>query len=326
LDTGSIGIDLRDTAVLMLRGEWDAQSLLPLLKEQAESILGTGAHLGAVMIPVMIWCAAAALMDEKAGRITGRICACTAAASLTAMFVRVGSMARNTALSTAALCESAAPVLATLLTAAGGVGSAALLTPSASMAAQCCADIICGITLPLAMSAGVIAAAPAFSERFGFAGVRKLITGLCNWIHGALLTLFVTLLGLRGLLKGGADSLSMKTARYTVDSLLPVVGGEVADSLGILIASAKAVQGCIGAVCCIGLLIHCVSPVLAAGGCLAAIRICSALTEPFGVGGAQMLLEGYADVFKAVLVAIASAAMLFFLLAGASVSMARALF
>ena len=138
--------------------------------------------------------------------------------------------------------------------------------------------------------------------------------------------LFGAALGMRGLIKGGADSLSMKTARYTVDSLLPVVGGDVADSLGLLIASAKAVQGGIGIVCCAALLLQCAMPAFASGSCMLIAKICRAVCEPFGLKGAQLLLEGYADVFRAMLVAVASTVMLFVLLAGASVAMARGLF
>lgn len=213
-------------------------------------------------------------------------------------------------------------MLSALLSASGGLGSAALLTPAASMAAQLCTSVICRVTLPAAVSAGLLAVCPAFSERFSFAGLRRLITGLCTWIHAGMLGLFTALLGMRGLIKSGADSISMQTARYTVDSLLPVVGGDVADSLGLLVAGAGAVRGCFGVVCLAILLTVCLDPLLLALANYFLAKFCCALIQPLGLRAADQILGGFMDAFRALLIAVASAAMLFVLLIGSCAAIA----
>lgn len=318
-------IDVRSLLGALLSGEMDAGQLRQMLVRQ----MGASEELSATLIglaaPIAIWSVCAAVIKEKGGSMAGRFCALTAAAAMLRLLSRCAGQISALAGRIAALCESVAPVLSSLLSASGGVSSAALLSPAASLAAQMAADCICRVTLPALGCAGMIAVCAAFSRRFSFSGVRRLLTGACNWAHGAMVAVLLGVLTARGLVSGGADSISMQTARYTVDSLLPVVGGDIADSLGLLVASAKMVIGGAGVTFCILLLLACAGPVCTTAASFLLLRLCRALCEPLDLKEAQEMLDGFSEVLCAMLVAIVCAALLFVLIVGAAVSLGRSI-
>lgn len=319
------GLSLHDFVLSILRDEAGLPSAADVLRGIRESFTRLPAYLGSVLTPIGIWSVSGAMLGEKEENAAGRVCACAAVGALIVLLAQSVRAAQAAAERASALGKTAAPLLATLLSASGGASSSALLSPAASFAAQLCSGVISSVTIPLLGCAGILSAAPALSQRFGFSGVRRLIVSACNWIHGGLLGLFTGFLGLRGMLKSGADSLSLQTARYTVDSLLPVVGGDVADSLGLLIASARAVHAGAGVALSLLMAAMCAEPVGIVLAGVATVRISRILSEPLGITRANALLEGFGDVFRAMLVAIVCSALLFWLLVGSSVSMARAI-
>lgn len=315
-------LSVRETVLDLLNGKADSIEIARQMLAKIDFFHNIPARFASLIGPMAVWGICCTVLTDKAAQLCGKFCACALAYALFAMGIRTYRSAAETAQWIARLCESAAPVLTTLLSATGGLSASAVLTPASSFAAQMCTSMICKITLPLAACAGVLAVCPAFSERFGFQGIRKLVTSLCGWLHGGMLGLFTGMLSLRGMLKTGADSLALQTARYTVDSLLPVVGGDVADSLGLLIASAKAVHAAIGGFCCVVMILFCAEPVVAASVSFLLVRVCVALAEPFGIKPMTALLEGFSGVLSAMLAAIVCAVLLFVILFGASAAMA----
>lgn len=313
---------IRETLFAILRGEMDWNAMKGHVIAAVKSA-GVEKTLLAAAAPMCIWCVCAALPEKKGGQLAGRICAAVAACALFDALGRCIKSALSLTKTIALLCENAAPVLATLLSASGGVESAALLTPAASLASAMEADIVCRVTIPAIACAGMLATCPAFSARFSFAGARRLITQACNWTHGLMTAALLGVLTARGLVSTGADSVSMQTARYTVDSLLPVIGGDIADSLGLLVTSAKMVSGALGVTCTLLILVACAGPVFSTAMCCAVLRICRALIEAIDAAEPCALLDAFSQVFSALLVALACASLLFLLLVGAVVSAGR---
>ncbi|MBQ3222278.1 MAG: hypothetical protein IJB41_01555 [Clostridia bacterium] len=318
-------LSIKETAIGLLRGETDLVDTLIGSFDFKTVISNAGMRAGQILIPIGLWGLCPALLGERGAHAAGKFCACTLAASLAQILFAQYRSAMSAAERIALLCEGAAPVLTTLLSASGAVTSSALLTPAAGIAAQICTELIGRYMIPILGCCGVLAVCPAFSERFSFSGLRKLMTGACTWLQAGVLGLFMSVLHMRGMLKTGMDGLSMQTAKYTIDSLLPVVGGDVADSLGLLVASAKAVHAGVGAVCCALLLSFCIEPVCAAAAAFLLVRVCRAIVQPIGAGGAIALLDGFSEVLQAMLVSIVCAAVLFVMLLGASFRMAAAL-
>lgn len=61
------------------------------------------------------------------------------------------------------------------------------------------------------------------------------------WTLGFLLTIFVGLLTIRGIVAGSADTVATKTTKFLLGSFVPVVGGALSEAL-------NSVQGCMGVI------------------------------------------------------------------------------
>ena len=123
------------------------------------------------------------------------------------------------------------PVFAGIVAASGGISTAA--SYSAVMLTVC--EAVSGFSsfavaplvggyICLGMTAGVsgLDGAPKLAESFKSA---------INWILGLLMTLFTGFLSLQNVVGRAADNLTLKTTRYFVGSMVPVVGGALSDAL-----------------------------------------------------------------------------------------------
>ena len=117
----------------------------------------------------------------------------------------------------------------------------------------------------------------------------------------------------------------MRTARYAVDNLLPVVGGEVANTMDALVSSVLLVKNAAGATGLIALLVLCARPLFALVAALFALRLASALLEPVAEEGLIALAERFSQVAAMLLVICASAAVILTLLLGGTLTVGQSM-
>ena len=137
-------------------------------------------------------------------------------------------------------------MLIALLSAAGGGATAAMLSPLRGVAGGAIGTAAGSGGLALCACAAGVARAGELSERIRLTKLFKLLRTLCNWLMGACMTAFLAVVSVQGLLGAGYDSVAVRTAQYAVDNLMPVVGGDVADTMDALIGSAQLVKNALG--------------------------------------------------------------------------------
>lgn len=70
-------------------------------------------------------------------------------------------------------------------------------------------------------------------------GVSSTVRTTVLWILGFMLTIFIGILSMQGLVANSADTVTMKTSKFLIGSFVPVVGGAVSEAL-------NSIQGCLG--------------------------------------------------------------------------------
>src|SRR5699024_5668079 len=148
----------------------------------------------------------------------------------------------------------------------------------------------------------------------------KLLRTLCNWLMGAWLTAFLAVVSVQGLLGAGYDSAAVRTAQYAVDNLMPVVGGDVADTMDALIGSAQLVKNAAGVTGLCLLLLVCVRPLLAILAPLLASRLAAAMIEPVEDGPVARLIDRFGDVLSMLLVVVVASCVMAMVLIGATLA------
>lgn len=313
VDVGQMILDVATGAQ-----KFDAQEAWDRLVDELAGQLRAAVRLTALMVVPALLSAIARQFcgGARASSAVSQVAYLVCAANLAAWFVRLTAQAREMIARVAALADAVFPVLAALLSLSGATASAAAVTPLSALAGNAFADLLSGAGLSLCAIAAALAIAAHLSPRLRLEKMFSLCRAALNWLAGVLMTGFLGLSAVKALLSSGYDSAAVRTARYAVDNLLPVVGGEVANTMDALVSSVLLVKNAAGVSGLVVLALTCARPLLTLASALAALRLASALLEPVADDALIALTDKFGQVAGMLLVVCASGAVILTLLVG----------
>ena len=214
----------------------------------------------------------------------------------------------------ASLAELSAPLFGGLYLAGGNTASAAVA--GGGMAA---------LTLLLEILSGR-ALLPLLRVMLGFLLVSAIGEVRTEGLVGTIRSLFVTLLGLFSMLLTAAqalghslgtasDTLTLRTMRFALGQMIPVVGATVSGSLGTAMASLALVRSTAGVTVAAAVLLPLLPLLAELLLARLALSLGSSVAGLFGVSAPLRLLRGFRALLDLVLAAVAFAGLLFLLMA-----------
>lgn len=218
-----------------------------------------------------------------------------------------------------AFANAATPVLVTALTLTGSPSMATAMTPSAAAADGISVFLTATLGLPLLRVAALLAAVGGLSGRFRLNRLFKLCLSLVKWMLGACMTGFLALMSVRSVMLGGRDSATVQAVSFAVDNLLPIIGSEVADTVGSVFASAALVKNAAGISVCAGMIAMMVVPVTRLVATALMLRLLSACLELISFDSLAALTDRFTQVTESLLALLAAVTALGMILAGAVV-------
>lgn len=152
-----------------------------------------------------------------------------------------------------ALFSGMLPVLCAIL--AVGSGGAAAAASSATMSASLgfVTNVLSENLFPLSAMTFSLSMVSALDTGGITDGAVKGIRGIFNFLIGLSSLLIVGILGAQTLIAVSADNLAIKSAKYALSGMIPVVGGMVSGALTTLIAGVRLLSSTVGAVSVIAL-------------------------------------------------------------------------
>lgn len=281
----------------------------------------------ALTAPVLLW---AVLRQFKGGQggisqAAGYVCYLITALALLTIFAGQIQRTKEAVDRVGRLTQNLFPILMTLLSATGGAGLSGMLSPGAAAASAILTQLVQGTAMTIISMAAILAVIGNLSPSLRLDELFKLAKSCANWLLGCLMVAFLGIMSVQGMLGSAYDSASVETVRYAVDNLMPIVGGEVADTLDVLISNALLVKNAAGVTGLILLLQISLEPVLHLVAVMLMLRIISALTEPVAEGPVLSCMNQFSEVMRCLLVAIVCAVVLFMVLVGASLGAGNAL-
>lgn len=95
------------------------------------------------------------------------------------------------------------------------------------------------------------------------------LAGFIKWLIGGSLklslTIFMTYLTISGVMSGNADAVAVKTAKFAVSGVIPVVGSIISDASESILAGASLIRGTVGVLGMLCVLAICILPFLRVG-------------------------------------------------------------
>ena len=170
--------------------------------------------------------------------------------------------------------------------------------------------LITRLLLPLVYA--YIAACVSYAA-VGNEGLKR-ISGALKWVVTAVLTtvllVFVGYLTVSGVIAGSADAVTVKAAKFTMSSLVPVVGGILSDAAETVLAGAGILKNAVGVFGMLAVLAMCVAPFLQLGIHYLAYKAAAALSATVSGGRVAGLIDQIGGAFGLVLGMTGSCALL----------------
>ena len=319
-DEAGAQLDVMEILRSLAQGEMELtpETLLTLLREMVlGEAQGMRAQLLVFLAPALLWAINRQLLGgDGPGSAAGYVCFIFGASAMLGAFASQMELARLTIRRMGNLTEKVFPAMTALMSSTGRAGTAGMLGPLAAFGGGALTAVVERIAAYLCGGAAVLAVAGNLSGRVQLKSLFSLCCSVGKWLLGAVMTLFLGLTATCGVLGPARDSVTLRAVTYAADSLLPVVGGDIADAMDGMAASASLVRSAAGVTGVIVMLSICLRPVIRLTLGLLTCRLAAALTEPVADGPLKACAEQIGKATGLLLAAVSVSAALFVTLTG----------
>ncbi len=138
------------------------------------------------------------------------------------------------------------PVMTAAMAAQGGVTASAALYTGTALFNAFLTSLISGLLVPAVYLHLALACANSATGEELLKRLRDLLKNAVSWCLKTLLTVFTTYMGLTGVISGTTDAVTLKAAKMTISTVVPVVGGILSEASEAVLVSAGLVRNAAG--------------------------------------------------------------------------------
>ncbi len=131
--------------------------------------------------------------------------------------------------------------------------------------------------------------------------IRKLmdtIKSLFKWLIGVTVSVFLFLMSTGGAIAGAYDGAFVKGLKFAADSLIPIVGSDIAGKMESITGSAQLIKSAAGVTGVIALIGACLLPAIDVFLAMWGLRALSAMLECVSDKEAMSLADGFSNIFS----------------------------
>lgn len=212
--------------------------------------------------------------------------------------------------------EAIFPLLLSVLTALGGTASASIYQPAMAVLCNIVVTIFTNILLPIFIFKLVFNIISNISPSLKFNKFADFFGSCFKWIIGLVLTIFSAVVSIQGLMAGSIDGISIKTAKYTIKGSVPIVGGFIADGMGLILISSSLIKNAIGVGGLILLFSTILMPVVKVVVFSLLLKLASAILEPIADSKICSFVTDISKSIAHIIALILGVAFMYFILVG----------
>lgn len=204
------------------------------------------------------------------------------------------------------------PTLLALLAAMGGITSTAILQPVVAVSVGLISTFLKELLLPVIFFSAVLAIVNNISEKFHLSRLASLLKQGCIAVLGLILTIFIGIMTVQGITASTIDGVSIRTAKFAVDSFVPIIGGLLSDAVDTIIGCSLLVKNAVGAFGLVSLFMIVIFPILKIVSLILIYKISAAVIEPVARGQIVNCLNDMASSLLLLFATVVSVAVMFF--------------
>lgn len=196
------------------------------------------------------------------------------------MVFEVVSLTSDALISIKTQMEIIFPILLTLIASVGGSVSVSVFQPSIVLLTSGVMQIFNNIIMPIFIVTIVFIIAQNISKNVQFTKFTNFFQSAFKWILGSVFTIFFAFLSINGIVANTYDGISIRTAKFTMKSYIPFVGGYLSDGFDLILSSSVLIKNAIGATGLLLLIATVALPIIKILILIFGFKLTSAILEP----------------------------------------------
>ena len=154
------------------------------------------------------------------------------------------------------------PIILSLMAGLGSVSSVGAFQPVMAVMSNIVSKIIFKAVVPIFIFSFVLNIIGHLSSNIKLDKFNSFLSSLFKWIIGITFTMFFAVISIQGLSAGSFDSVSLRTAKFTISSYVPVMGGYLSQGMDLILASGVLIKNSLGLVGILMIISSILSPIL----------------------------------------------------------------
>lgn len=204
------------------------------------------------------------------------------------------------------------PILLTFLVIAGGPNTKVFFHPMIIGSVNIIGSVVKNIIFPLIYFSFIVSILANLSQRVELRKISELGRSLITFIISAAFTLFIGIITIYGL-STKMDGLSIRTAKFAIDSFVPIVGGFLSDVVETVIGSSSILKNGIGIIGLFVLVGITVFPLIKISVLLLIYKIVGAVIEPIVSKNISNFFTDISKTLVLILISMVSVSIMFFI-------------
>lgn len=206
------------------------------------------------------------------------------------------------------------PVLMALLASVGSFTEALVMDPIIMGACTLGANIYATIIIPIICMSFVLDFVNNISDGYNIDKLTSLLRKCALWTQGIILTVFVGIITIRGITAGSLDLVTTKTAKYAVDSFIPVVGKTLSDAFTTVASYTMLLKSSVSILGVVILLAIVLVPIIKIVTMAFMYKLTAALLEPVSDKKVTAVIDSAGSSFMLLSSCLISVTIMFFIM------------
>ena len=208
------------------------------------------------------------------------------------------------------------PILLTLMAAIGGAASVGVYQPAVAMLSYGVMQIFTFVIMPIFIITMVFSIVGNLSSTNKYDKFVGFFSSAFKWILGLTFTVFLGFLTIQGISAGTHDGVSVRAAKFTMSSYVPIMGGYLAQGFDLIMASSILIKNAVGMAGLYLMFGVVLGPILKLAVLMLGLKLAAAVTQPLADSRISNFLTSINRAFTMLLAVIIGAAFMYFVTVG----------
>lgn len=262
--------DIKNIFNSAIKGQVDNKTILSKIfsffgREVKQNIVALGAILAIIVIHSILKSVSENLENESISKLIYYVQYILIVTIIMKNFADIILMVKEAATNMVGFINILVPLLSSLMLFTGSITTTSMLQPVILFTVNLLGNLIQNILIPVVLVIASFGIVSKISDKIQIEKLSKFMKSGVVWVLGILLTVFVSVVSLEGILSTSVDGVTGKTTKAVVSSAIPIVGKILGDAVDSILGCGIILKNAVGIVGIVIILTICILPILKLG-------------------------------------------------------------